>query len=56
MKRSTIANTFAIAAVTVVAIAVAPTAKAEDKGCTNASLEGTFSHIGTHFTAEPSPT
>ena len=50
MKRSTIANTFAIAAVTAVAIAIAPTAKADDKGCTNASLKGTFSHIGTGST------
>ena len=42
MKPSTIAKTFTIAAVTVLALGLAPTAKADDKGCTNATLQGTF--------------
>ena len=44
MKRSTIAKTFTIAAVAVLALGLAPAAKADDKGCTNATLNGTFSH------------
>ena len=43
MKRSTIAKTFTIAAIATIAVAIAPTAKAADKGCSNASLAGTFS-------------
>ena len=47
MKHSTIAKTFAIAAVSVLALSIAPTAKAADKGCSNASLTGTFVFRGT---------
>jgi hypothetical protein len=55
MKRSTIAKTFTIAAVTVLALVLAPTAKADDKGCTNATLNGTFAQKGTGvITAPPS--
>ena len=43
MKRSDIAQTLAIAALVVLAFGMASTAKAADKGCTNASLKGTFS-------------
>src|SRR5215831_5706666 len=53
MKRNTIAQTFAIAAVTALGLGIAPTAKAGDKGCTNASLKATFSHIGTRFITAP---
>src|SRR5262249_60478557 len=55
MKRSTFGKTFAIAAVTALGLGVAPTAKASDKGCTNASLKGTFSHIGTGFITAVGP-
>ena len=55
MKRSTFGKTFAIAAVTALGLGVAPTAKASDKGCTNASLRGTFSHIGTGFITAVGP-
>jgi hypothetical protein len=41
MKRSTIAQSLTIAAVTALALGITPTAKADDKGCSNASLEGT---------------
>jgi len=42
MKRSTIAQTFTIAAVTALALGLAPMAKADSKGCSNATLKGTF--------------
>ena len=52
MKRSTIAKTFTIAAVTALAMAIAPTASAADKGCSNASIRGTFAFraTGSHMT------
>ena len=53
MKRSTIAKTFTIAAVAVIALGLAPTANAADKGCTNATLKGTFLHVGTGFITAP---
>jgi|ERR1035437_790648 hypothetical protein len=53
MKRSTIAKTFAIAAVTALALGVAPTAKADNKGCSNATLKGTFAHRASGFTTAP---
>ena len=40
--RNTIAKTFTIAALTALALSIAPTATAADKGCSNASLTGTF--------------
>ena len=47
MKRSTIAKTFAIAAVAVLALSIAPAAKAADKGCSSITLAGTFSRRDT---------
>jgi hypothetical protein len=55
MKRSTIAKTLTIAAVTVLALGVAPTAKADDKGCSNLIVQGTFAYTGTGSIAPPSP-
>ena len=55
MKRSTIAKTLAIAAVTVLALGVAPLAKADDKGCSNVLVQGTFAYTGTGSIAAPSP-
>jgi hypothetical protein len=56
MKRSTIVKTFAIAAVTALALAIAPTANADDKGCSNASIRGTFAITTTGFAvAAPAP-
>ena len=55
MKCSTIAKTFAIAAVTALALGMSPMAKADNKGCSNASLKGTFAHMASGFiTAPPS--
>ncbi len=53
MNRSTIAKAFAIAAVTVLSVSLAPTANAADKGCTNATLNGTFSQRGTGVIISP---
>jgi hypothetical protein len=51
MKFST-TRTFAMAIVAL-ALVIAPTAKADDKGCTNASLQGTFAYTSTGFIAAP---
>ena len=54
MKRNTIVKTFAIAAVTALALGVANAAEADNyKGCSNATLKGTFSHMGTGFVTAP---
>ena len=54
MKRSAIAKTFTIAAVTALVLGIAPTAKADDKGCSNATLQGTFAYTSTgSITAPP---
>jgi hypothetical protein len=55
MKRTTIAKTFTIAAVAALALAAAPTANADNKGCSNATLKGTFSDrdTGWIFLAPP---
>jgi hypothetical protein len=56
MKRSTMAKTFAIAAVTALALGIAPTARAQNKGCNNATLQGTFAYTVTGaFVAAPAP-
>ena len=57
MKHSNTTKTFAIAAVAALALAIAPAAKAQvNKGCTNATLTGTFAYtiIGS-FVAAPAP-
>jgi hypothetical protein len=47
MQRHNIAKTFTLAAVTALALTIAPMAKANGKGCSDATLKGTFSQIGT---------
>ena len=42
MKRNTIAKAFTIAAVAAIALGIAPSANAQNKGCSNASLKGTW--------------
>ena len=54
MKRSTIGKTFAIAAAAALALALAPAAKAANKGCSNATLKGTFVHTASGFETAPS--
>ena len=53
MKRITIAKTLTIAAITVFALALAPTANA--KGCSNATLRGTFAEKDNGFIPNPPP-
>jgi hypothetical protein len=53
MKRCTIAKTFTIAAVAVLALGMSPSAKAQNKGCSNATLKGTFSHTASGFEIAP---
>jgi hypothetical protein len=53
MKRSTIAQTFTMAAVTALALGMSATAKASDKGCSNASLRGTYAQTGTGVIKAP---
>jgi hypothetical protein len=57
MKRSTIEKIFTIAAVTALALGIAPMAKAQiNKGCNNATLQGTFAYTVTgSFVAAPAP-
>jgi hypothetical protein len=58
MKRTTIAKTLAIAAVTALALGIAPTANAQvNRGCTNATLQGTFAYtvIGSFVAAPAQP-
>jgi len=50
MKRSTIAKTFTIAAVTALALGIAPTANA---ACFNFSLQGTFVYKESGFVVSP---
>jgi hypothetical protein len=53
MKRSTTAKTFTIAAAAVLALSIAPSAKAGDKGCSNITLMGTFSRRDTGTVLAP---
>lgn len=53
MKRSTVAKTFAIAAVTALALGIAPTARAENRGCSTAFLTGTFAYTLTETVIAP---
>jgi hypothetical protein len=53
MKRSNATKTFVIAAVSALALSIAPAAKAADKGCSNATLRGTFAFRGTGSAIDP---
>jgi hypothetical protein len=53
MKRNPIAKTFTMAAAAALALAISPTAKADDKGCSNATLRGTFAYTSTGFITAP---
>ena len=56
MKRSTITKALTIALVTALALSIAPTANAQDKGCSNATLKGTFAEKDTGFITNSPPT
>jgi hypothetical protein len=53
MKRNNLVKSAIIAGVTVFSLCLAPAAKADDKGCTNNSLRGTFIFTGTGFITAP---
>jgi hypothetical protein len=53
MKRSITAKAFTIAGVAALALAVAPIANAGEKGCSNATLKGTFAHTASGFEIAP---
>ena len=53
MKRITIGKTFAIAAAAALALGLVPAAKADNKGCSNATLKGTFVHTASGFETAP---
>ena len=56
MERRTIIKAFAIAAIAALAVGVSPTAKAADKGCSNANMFGTFAYTTTgSIVAAPLP-
>ena len=53
MNCYTMAKTSTIAVAAVLALAISPSAKADDKGCTNATLKGTFAHTASGFVIAP---
>jgi hypothetical protein len=53
MKHSTIRKTFTMAAVTALALAILPTAKADNKGCSNATLRGSYAQTGSGVITAP---
>ena len=53
MKHSTIRKTFTMAAVTALALALSSTAKASDKGCSNATLVGSYAQTGSGVITAP---
>jgi hypothetical protein len=55
IMKCSIARIFTMAAVTVLALGISPTAKADDddKGCSNATLQGTFAYTSTGFITAP---
>jgi hypothetical protein len=56
MKSVTIARAFTIAAFVAVALGVAPTANASNKGCSNATLKGTYADKDNGFIMNTAPT
>ena len=56
MKRTIMRNMFTVTLTTALALGVAPTARAGEKGCSNATLTGTFAYTNTgFFTAAAAP-
>lgn len=53
MKHSTIAKTITSIALTALALGMGPAANADNKGCSNATLKGTFVHRGTGVVTSP---
>ena len=56
MKRTIMRNMFTVTLTTALAVIVAPTARAGEKACSNATLTGTFAYTNTgFFTAAAAP-
>lgn len=55
MKRTTIATAFVTAVVTTLTLGLPPTANAHEKGCSDATLKGTFAEKDTGFITNPAP-
>jgi len=55
MKRITIAKIFTISAIAVLALGVTSMANAQNKGCSNATLKGTFAEKDAGFFTNPAP-
>ena len=53
MKRTTSAKTFAITIATALALGIAPWAMADEKGCSNVTLKGTFADKDTGLITAP---
>ena len=53
MKRYSLTKTFTVAAVAVLALGISPLAKADNKGCSNATIKGTFAHTASGFEIAP---
>jgi hypothetical protein len=53
MKHSTIRKTFTMAAVTALALGMSLAAKADNKGCSNATLRGSYAQTGTGAITAP---
>ena len=53
MKRSTIAKTFTLAAVAVIALGMSSAAKASDKGCSVNTLRGSYAQTGSGVITAP---
>jgi hypothetical protein len=53
MKHNNIAKTFAIATLGVIVLGIAPAARAADKGCSHATLKGTFADKDIGFFTAP---
>jgi len=53
MKRYSLTKTCTVAAVAVLALGISPLAKADNKGCSNATIKGTFAHTASGFEIAP---
>jgi hypothetical protein len=53
MKCSNTTKTFTIAAISALALSLTPAAMADNKGCSNTTLQGSFSFIGTGIIIAP---
>src|ERR1700731_249992 len=53
IMKFSVARIFTMAAVTALPLAIAPTARADDKGCSNTTLQGTFAYTSTGFITAP---